>query len=77
MKAVSVQNIKKSYKSVQALNDISFDVEQGEIYGIIGPEGAGKTSLFRILTTLLLADSGNARVDGLDIVKDYKKYGTE
>lgn len=73
MKAVSVQNIKKSYKSVQALNDISFDVEQGEIYGIIGPDGAGKTSLFRILTTLLLADSGNAKVDGLDIVKDYKE----
>ena len=73
MKAVSVQNIKKSYISVQALNDISFDVEQGEIYGIIGPDGAGKTSLFRILTTLLLADSGNARVDGLDIVKDYKE----
>ena len=73
MKAVSVQNIKKSYKSVQALNDISFDVEQGEIYGIIGPDGAGKTSLFRILTTLLLADSGNATVDGLDIVKDYKE----
>ena len=73
MKAVSVQNIKKSYKYVQALNDISFDVEQGEIYGIIGPDGAGKTSLFRILTTLLLADSGNAKVDGLDIVKDYKE----
>lgn len=73
MKAVSVQNIKKSYKSVQALNSISFDVEQGEIYGIIGPDGAGKTSLFRILTTLLLADSGNATVNGLDIVKDYKE----
>ena len=73
MKAFSVQNIKKSYKSVRALNDISFDVEQGEIYGIIGPDGAGKTSLFRILTTLLLADSGNATVDGLDIVKDYKE----
>jgi len=73
MKAVSVQNIKKSYKSVQALNGISFDVEQGEIYGIIGPDGAGKTSLFRILTTLLLADSGTATVDGLDIVKDYKE----
>lgn len=73
MKAVSVQNIKKSYKTVQALNGISFDVEQGEIYGIIGPDGAGKTSLFRILTTLLLADSGSATVDGLDIVKDYKE----
>lgn len=73
MKVVSVQNITKSYKSVQALNGISFDVEQGEIYGIIGPDGAGKTSLFRILTTLLLADSGSAIVDGLDIVKDYRQ----
>jgi ABC-type multidrug transport system ATPase subunit len=73
MKVVSAQNIKKSYKSIQALDGISFDVEQGEIYGIIGPDGAGKTSLFRILTTLLLADSGSATVDGLDVIKDYKK----
>jgi ABC-type multidrug transport system ATPase subunit len=72
MKAVSVQNIYKKYRTVQALNNISFDVSQGEIYGIIGPDGAGKTSLFRILTTLLLADSGTAIVDGLDVVKDYK-----
>ena len=72
MKAVSVKNICKKYKDVQALNNISFDVEQGEIYGIIGPDGAGKTSLFRILTTLLLADSGLAMVDGTDVVKNYK-----
>jgi ABC-type multidrug transport system ATPase subunit len=54
------------------LSDISFNVEQGELFGIIGPDGAGKTSLFRILTTLLLADSGKATVDGFDVVKDYK-----
>jgi ABC-type multidrug transport system ATPase subunit len=51
---------------------VSFDVEKGEIFGLIGPDGAGKTTLFRILTTLLLADSGTATVDGDDIVKDYK-----
>ncbi|QIK54492.1 ABC transporter ATP-binding protein [Dysgonomonas sp. HDW5B] len=73
MIAISVQNINKKYGDIQALNNISFEVEQGEIYGIIGPDGAGKTSLFRILTTLLLAESGTATVDGLDIVKDYKQ----
>lgn len=72
MIAVSVKNINKKYREVQALNDISFDVDQGEIYGIIGPDGAGKTSLFRILTTLILADGGTASVDGYDVVKDYK-----
>lgn len=72
MKAISAQNISKKYQAVQALNDISFDVERGEIYGIIGPDGAGKTSLFRILTTLILADEGIAQVDNFDVVKDYK-----
>jgi ABC-type multidrug transport system ATPase subunit len=75
MSAVIVENIIKTYgkkKEVTALNDISFNVEKGELFGIIGPDGAGKTSLFRILTTLLLADSGKASVDGFDIVKDYK-----
>jgi ABC-2 type transport system ATP-binding protein len=75
MQAVVVENIIKTYgkkKEVAALNDISFSVDQGELFGIIGPDGAGKTSLFRILTTLLLADSGVATVDGLDVVKDYK-----
>jgi len=72
---VIVENIIKTYgkkKEVIALNDISFSVPKGELFGIIGPDGAGKTSLFRILTTLLLADSGNATVDGFDVVKDYK-----
>lgn len=73
MSAVSVQKINKSYKQVKALNDISFEAQIGEIFGIIGPDGAGKTTLFRILTTLLLADSGTATIDGDDIIKDYKK----
>jgi len=75
MQSVIVENITKTYgkkKEVTALSDISFDVSQGQLFGIIGPDGAGKTSLFRILTTLLLADSGKVSVDGLDVVKDYK-----
>src|SRR5580693_5594125 len=76
MQPVIVENIVKSYvvKKIvtQALQGISFTVDKGEIFGIIGPDGAGKTSLFRILTTLLLADSGRACVDGFDVVKDYK-----
>lgn len=58
------------------MKDISFQVERGEIFGLIGPDGAGKTTLFRILTTLLLADSGTAIVDGLDVVRDYKVIRT-
>ncbi len=77
MKAVAVNNMVKTYGSkkeiVKALNDISFTVEKGELFGIIGPDGAGKTSLFRILTTLLLADSGTASVDELDVLKEYKQ----
>jgi len=73
MIVVSVSDIKKSYQDVQALKGVSFEVEKGEIFGIIGPDGAGKTTLFRILTTLLLADSGAATVDGNDIVKEYKE----
>lgn len=77
MNTVSVHNIVKTYGSkketVQALHDISFAVDKGELFGIIGPDGAGKTSLFRILTTLLFADSGTATVDGFDIVKQFKQ----
>jgi ABC-2 type transport system ATP-binding protein len=76
MNSVSVESIIKTYGAkkakVTALDDISFNVGKGELFGIIGPDGAGKTSLFRILTTLLLADSGKASVDGFDVVKDYK-----
>jgi ABC-type multidrug transport system ATPase subunit len=63
----------KKKETVQALQGISFNVTKGELFGIIGPDGAGKTSLFRILTTLLLANSGTATVDGYDVVKDYKE----
>ncbi|MGN0029226.1 MAG: ABC transporter ATP-binding protein [Marinilabiliaceae bacterium] len=75
MAIVSVQNIVKTYDKglVKALDGVSFDVDEGEIFGLIGPDGAGKTSLFRILTTLILADSGAAMVDGFDVVNDYKK----
>ena len=73
MKVVSVSNLKKTYKDIHALNGVSFEVDKGEIFGIIGPDGAGKTTLFRILTTLLLADSGTAVVDGNDVVIDYKE----
>ncbi|MBA4252048.1 MAG: ATPase [Chlorobiaceae bacterium] len=72
MKSITAENIKRNYGKVEALIDISFDVNKGEIFGIIGPDGAGKTTLFRILTTLLLPDSGSATVDGFDVIKDYK-----
>lgn len=73
MSIVSVSGLKKHYGKVDALRGISLDVDEGEIFGIIGPDGAGKTTLFRILTSLLIADDGTASVDGLDVVKDYKE----
>lgn len=73
MSIVSCQNINKSYEKTEALKNINFEVKAGEIFGIIGPDGAGKTTLFRILTTLVLADSGTAVVDSCDVVKDYKQ----
>jgi ABC-2 type transport system ATP-binding protein len=74
MKDVTIESITKSYGKTAppAVQDISLEVEQGELFGLIGPDGAGKTTLFRILTTLLLADSGTATVNGLDVQKDYK-----
>ena len=72
MAAVSVENLCKSYGKVQAVNKLSFAVEEGELYGIIGPDGAGKTTLFRILATLMLPDGGTARVAGYDVVNDYR-----
>jgi len=68
-----VQNYHTKKTTVEALKSVSFTVAKGEIFGLIGPDGAGKTSLFRILTTLLLPESGNASVDGFDVVKDYKQ----
>jgi len=73
MNSVIIENISKSYGDVLAVDDVSLTIEKGEIFGFIGPDGAGKTSLFRMLTTLLIPDKGNATVEGFDIVKDYKK----
>jgi ABC-type multidrug transport system ATPase subunit len=77
MSAVVVNNVVKNYGTkkevVNALKGINIDVRKGELFGIIGPDGAGKTSLFRVLTTLLLPDAGSAVVDGFDVVKDYKE----
>lgn len=73
MNNVVIQHISKSYGNIPALQDITLDIQPGELFGLIGPDGAGKTSLFRILTTLLLADSGTASVCGLDVVRGYKE----
>ncbi len=70
---IKVTDLSKSYGNVCALNNVSFEVGKGEIFGLIGPDGAGKTTLFRILTTLLLPDEGTAIVDGCDTVKDMKR----
>ena len=69
MNAIEVNHIGKSYGRVKALQDVSFSVDKGEVFGLIGPDGAGKTSMFRILCTLLLADEGTASVDSFDVVK--------
>lgn len=69
---IVVQDVHKSFGAVKALHNISFTVNEGELFGLIGPDGAGKSTLFRILTTLLLADKGQVTVNGLDVVKDYK-----
>ncbi|OQX76484.1 MAG: ATPase [Bacteroidetes bacterium 4484_249] len=71
--SVIVENISKSYGDIKALDNISLQIGKGELFGLIGPDGAGKTSLFRILTSLLIPDSGNATVEGYDVVNDFKK----
>ncbi len=71
--AIEVKNLFKSYRNVKALTDVSLNVTKGELFGIIGPDGSGKSTLFRLLTTLLLPDSGTATVLGYDIIKDYRK----
>lgn len=71
MGVIEVAEVSKRYGSCRALDRISLDIQAGEIYGLIGPDGAGKTTLFRILVTLLLPDSGRACVEGLDVMKDF------
>jgi ABC-2 type transport system ATP-binding protein len=73
MIAIEVNHISKSYGKVKALDDVSFSVGKGEVFGLIGPDGAGKTSMYRILCSLLLPESGSAKVDGFDVVKQMKE----
>jgi len=77
MNTIELKNIVKTYPSkktkLTAVDDVSFSVNEGELFGLIGPDGAGKSSIFRILTTLLLSDSGSASVMELDVVNDYKE----
>ncbi len=70
---IKVENITKNYGDVKALKGVSFEVKKGQLYGLIGPDGSGKTSLFRILTSLLMPSSGKATLSDYDTVKDYKK----
>ncbi|MBP1652426.1 MAG: transporter ATP-binding protein [Bacteroidetes bacterium] len=72
MDAIIVNKLRKVYQDKTAVDDVSFAVKKGELFGLIGPDGAGKTSIFRVLTTLLLPDGGSATVDGFDVVRDYK-----
>lgn len=71
--AIQIQHLHKSYAEVTALMDVQVDIQEGELFGFIGPDGAGKTTLFRIMTSLMLPDKGSVSVLGLDTVKDYKK----
>lgn len=79
MYAVEVNKLSKVYgkEKFTAVKEVSFSVKPGELFGLIGPDGAGKTSIFRMLTTLLLPDGGSASVNGLDIVKDYKQIRSQ
>ena len=73
MPSINIQNLSKSYGDTQAVQNLSLQVEKGELFGLIGPDGAGKTTVFRMLTTLLLPDEGTATIEGWDIVRDYKQ----
>ena len=73
MNAIEVNSVSKGYGAVKALDDVSFSVGRGEVFGLIGPDGAGKTSMYRILCSLLLPDSGSVMVDGFDVVKQMKE----
>ena len=70
---IHIDSLHRSFEEVRALNNISMDIERGELFGLIGPDGAGKTTLFRILTTLLLPDVGSAIMEGLDVVRDFRE----
>jgi len=71
--AIRCESVTKSYGATIALKGIDLEIQKGELFGLIGPDGSGKSSLFRILCTLLLADSGDAWVDSFNVVKDYRE----
>lgn len=71
--AININNLNKNYNDVAALKDITLNINAGELFGCIGPDGAGKTTLFRILTSLILPTSGTAHIGEFDVVNDYKK----
>ncbi len=73
MYSIEVNHVGKDYGRVRALDDVSFSVGKGEVFGLIGPDGAGKTTMFRILCSLLLPDAGTAAVDGYDVVKQMRE----
>jgi len=73
MNAIETRDISKTFGDIKALAGVNLDVAEGEIYGLLGPDGAGKTTLFRVLTTLMLPDSGSATVCGYDILKEYNR----
>ncbi len=71
--SVRIKNLSKSYKEVVALQNLNLTINAGELFGFIGPDGAGKTTLFRLITSLLLPDAGEITIDNMDVVKEYKK----
>ena len=77
MQSIVIESLSKSYVNgkniVKALDNINLSIDKGSLFGLIGPDGAGKTTLFRILTSLLLPNEGNASVDNYDVVKEYKE----
>ncbi|MDD2621867.1 MAG: ABC transporter ATP-binding protein [Bacteroidales bacterium] len=73
MKIIETENISKSFGKVQALTNINLHIDKGELFGLIGPDGAGKSTLFNILVTLLNPDSGTAIIHGYDLIRDYKQ----
>lgn len=75
--AIDIKGLSKSYGKIRALDDVTLTVPKGSMFGLIGPDGAGKSTLYRILTTLLSPDSGTVSVAGLDVVKDYKRIRAE
>ncbi|MDE6786745.1 MAG: ABC transporter ATP-binding protein, partial [Muribaculaceae bacterium] len=74
--AIDVSGVTKRYGDLTALDNVSFDVEEGDMFGLIGPDGSGKSTLYRILATLTAPDAGTAAVCGLDTVKDYSRLRT-